>query len=411
MVLSLQTLCILKGKKEGLLDHHDVYDDWWYLLGEDVRMEYLECSLYDKVPEIGRVFTGCKKNNLIYGNIQSGKTRVILSFMWYVIYKLRMCPVVVLRNLKVDRYQFIQRINEYNKNVICNRDYYIKANDILILLNNKDNYGKIDRLDKEYVLLIDEADLLYKTKRRLLKVEKKYDEYKQTSRFNILFTATPLGIFNLWDVVEDSVLNVVSMNKNINNYYGITSLEYGECNTREHEYWKEPLDEFYGRERGLLLITTEYLKQSQYRLSTNIMEYVNNTNKRVCIMIHNANGIVFRNVMVRNRIKNINRAIQYAYDRMGYDHIIIISKRLASRGISYVSSDYRFHITDQIFRKTKGGDRMMQNIRCCGIYDTADAPKLWTTGNCMRYLFRMYEKVEREVEYWENRCNNNRIVC
>jgi hypothetical protein len=67
-------------------------------------------------------------------------------------------------------------------------------------------------------------------------------------------------------------------------------------------------------------------------------------------------------------------------------HFVFIAHRLASRGLSFVSSDYKRHLTHQILKLNTNVVSNIQKTRLCGIYSPNQELKLYV--NCLK----MFEK-------------------
>jgi hypothetical protein len=73
---------------------------------------------------------------------------------------------------------------------------------------------------------------------------------------------------------------------------------------------------------------------------------------------------ILRNISINKIIDNLSNN----------NHIIFIANRLSNRGLSYVSSDYKRHLTHQITKVKAKTTNFLQSLRILGIYQ--NKPKL-----------------------------------
>jgi hypothetical protein len=71
-----------------------------------------------------------------------------------------------------------------------------------------------------------------------------------------------------------------------------------------------------------------------------------------------------------------------------HSHISIIAGNLASRGISFVSSDYSLHLTDQYFvpGKKTHGENYLQSLRILGCYQSRSQLTLWCSRSTWKAI-------------------------
>ena len=78
---------------------------------------------------------------------------------------------------------------------------------------------------------------------------------------------------------------------------------------------------------------------------------------------------------------SISEVLQLLVDdpEHNHSHISIISGHLASRGISFVSTDYSLHLTDQYLYAAKNthGENLLQSLRILGCYSDNIPLTLW----------------------------------
>ena len=69
-----------------------------------------------------------------------------------------------------------------------------------------------------------------------------------------------------------------------------------------------------------------------------------------------------------------------------HKHIIFIANRLANRGVSFVSSDYKRHLTHQVTKFNKNKSKNLQSLRILGVYNDSPSLNLYLTEMCYNNL-------------------------
>jgi len=180
-------------------------------------------------------------------------------------------------------------------------------------------------------------------------------------------------------------------------------------------------ESFLQKESGMILHTVVKEREHHYQ----IQNYLRRTYPKMTIITYNGDGI---RVICKNRsmkpfadrkeVNNygqlinkyhimedihcfrnysISEVLQLLVDDPEHDHahICIIAGHLASRGISFVSSDYSRHLTDQYFYAAKAthGENLLQSLRILGCYQDNQPLTLWCS-----------EKT------WDNISEHNKII-
>ena len=87
---------------------------------------------------------------------------------------------------------------------------------------------------------------------------------------------------------------------------------------------------------------------------------------------------------------NISEVLQILKNDPIHNHqfISIISGHLASRGISFVSSDYSLHLTDQYFSPGTNthGENLLQSLRILGCYKDNNPLTLWCSEQTWKLI-------------------------
>jgi hypothetical protein len=363
------------------------------LKSPDKLSERFKNSLYDKL-KIEK-----NTNSLVIGDVQSGKTDVMIGYC-YKSKKLGKKVLYLVRNMKSDAEQLqerfqkiseefpiqVKRINEYGseKQIRKMESLEGKNADVIICLMNPTSISKfeilVEKFGFEFNICVDESDLISgddgSGERSLKRLR------DNSKRFNFLaVTATPIAtVFNM----------------NINYFYKLprnihyTHIEHPRIqwltlfptSSKNYELDLENMNQILrsGLQKkiciALMVTTIENKKQ------TDIVQSLLTTNPKYLGIIYNQNSVsILRNVhgMIRNvkDNKTINEAISNAV-ALG-KHIVILAGKKADRGISFVSKDYKYHLTDLYLRSDENPtihcESLIQRLRILGKYTHKEPDK------------------------------------
>lgn len=484
---SLQSLCISsieeqKCENSNNFNYEELHNKEFHFTSTSVKKEVISLRLkrlHNRLEDIV-----CSNNCLIVGDVQSGKTRMIISSCWFNQYIDNMSTVVVLRNITYDIFQLKQRVDEFNKMFIQDKNFYIrfvyckdidsipknptivaalanpyqtgkiiklffgmknletkgifeKGSDKFYLVNEKD-YQKFDdkgilgfgkRMDiytningllqvsrkikqnkmydlftpnslprEKYCLIIDEVDNTKKSINSISKLEIPLDKIKEFAHKMYGFTATPIN-----SIVNDNFSRLVKMDI-VENYIGVDKVDISIIEDNLGIYDLDSVyTKFMSKSHGIMLHNTTI-----YTLDhMNIAYDLKSKYKGLVTMSHNALGVTVytdvedysnyltkRELLKYKRKKNsigyvhnfkkfsFSKVLQIIKDHNNSEdiHISIVSRIIASRGMSYVSEDYGWHVTDEILLDINGtADSLLQAMRCCGIWSENNSITLWTT--------------------------------
>ena len=404
--------------------------------------------------DIDKIFSS--SNTLIYGDIQSGKTKYILFSCWWSLYVLKMSCIVVLRNIKSDSYQLIQRIEEFNKEYLTSPISLFPLDSetlepekpsVLITLSNSTRLTKLERVNYEYTLIVDEVDLLYKSESgENFKVERPYSILTENSTYMIGVTATPLSVIRL----EPKFNNLILVPKK-ESYVSIMDINHsvirGLCENDIRGVWGL----FSNKPKGLLL----HAVNTTIAMHSLTAKKLSELHPEMAIVVHNGTGIsiisktdiiidstskkkkqkvrsssvgtmsenwkVYCTTTKYNTQETFSTHYEHIFDssytipeilqlikddKRRYTHTVIISKLLSSRGMSYVSSDYKLHVSDQIYCANFIGSSLIQGVRICGNWENNKNVTLHTPVSIMTELIKHYLFVKRCMEHI-NKCKLN----
>jgi hypothetical protein len=205
------------------------------------------------------------------------------------------------------------------------------------------------------------------------------------------------------DIDVDSIIDTLyndnmTLSSSLNNIYDIKNIE--------------SIQEIYSslllKDHSILLHTVSKFKEYHIDLA----EYIFDLFPQFTVLTYNGDGIrilTCRLINVKKVTSNnygqlinkyhysegvhhfknysISEVLQIIKD---HSHISIISGNLASRGISFVSSDYSIHLTDQYFvpGKKTHGESYLQSLRILGCYNDSKDLTLWCTERTWELIFQ-----------------------
>lgn len=369
--------------------------------------------LYGKLEEIIQ-----HNKLLIHGELQSGKTGYIIALCWYSNFVENQYSVVVLRNIKQDKLQLLKRIDEFNKCVIVNPKYFIGQKTI-VTLSNKTQLSRVcvelcgkyslgtryftkkAQIFTDKILLVNGVfyndSNVFRSKSGSYKIEAFHDQpkvgynlivdeadlflerlgfLKTNCRKNYGVTATGLGCIQFYE----NAVNIPTPK----NYKSIVDIDIAV---------EEDVDKIYkhflAKKRGIILHNTKHRIADHMTIAQRLYRKY----PKLVVLVHNSKGIS----LMGGRVfvgQSISQILQKFINK---SHIAIIARMTASRGVSYVSSDYTRHITDQILLNTKSSNaRLFQYIRCCGIFN--ETPTLWTSKSLKKKILKYYSSTNKKLK-------------
>jgi hypothetical protein len=408
---SLYSMCAQKVITSGDYVNCDMYHGKHSI----VDLQEVAQRLKHRAQFMGEYSSSKKQNILIAGCVQSGKTNELLSYCWWSIFVCRRMIIFLTRNIKADTNQLIDRIKFFNENFIKNPDLFIEISAPLSkkigIVISMANYSRINTLnivlsEVKFNLCIDEVDTTIKSrtkKNSSYKMESVFKKLEEKSSHQVGATATQFAVF----AGRISSLDKVLKMKNPRNYYGIDKLKlkfvtvHPDFLAYENAHLDSNIpiiyDQLMKRQEGFVMLhSTTKIKDIQYLVASRIYrDYPS-----ITTLVINGNGIKFYckdNNISPEIYKNlkINDALQMI---KSHPRIAIVAGNIASRGVSFVSSDYNRHITDQYYvpSKTTHGESLLQGLRILGCYSDNKKLRLWCEKNvwaCINQHYRILNKI------------------
>ena len=312
-----------------------------------------------------------KQKHLVYGNVQSGKTKeIVQKIREETVFK----KVLVVQSLLTCLSQYITRlIDEKIRFEVINKETRSldPEADVYVVMGNRYRYDYFTALFEQdpfcFMLIVDEVDLVT---RNCPFVKNPY-AVKQ-----IHVTATPYTL----KPVYESVSNVPVTT----NYYGLTN---NKLTVSYEDDILASVDNFLKEPTGMLLINRLSKVSEMKKMVKNLSGL--HTNVPV-ILLSNLKKVHLNGKVFRIRVSNVSKIIDRFID---HPHLIFVANRLASRTVSYVSSDFSRHLTTQITKIKSNVTNFVQGLRICGIYKDSPSLKIILPTGQEDKFEKTYQKV------------------
>ena len=379
----------------------------------------------------------------LIGHIQSGKTHEEINYCFESVNTHELPVIFIVRNIKEDSLQLRARFGEicpklnvkiFSHLTIQSAVEFMDTLGIIILLCNEHQLLRMKQvLQKyrgDYNLCIDEVDFSIKTKTDESIIDVYMDLLKQGANHILGATATPIAIFS--SESNNSILSKVKKLNPKSNYQGIENLNVKfvePCINKSMLSDLPTITSIYSsllqKEHAIILHTVK--KEKVYH--SEIFDILTEWYPEFTTIIYNGDGI---KVMCKNRNGNqltksrkinkygsinkyfhgadnihyfinwsISEVLQILADDSEYNHshISIISGHLASRGISFVSSDYSLHLTDQYFHPSilSHGENLLQSLRILGCYKDNRSITLWCSEKTWKSILSQNKIINKLV--------------
>ena len=373
----------------------------------------------------------------LVGHVQSGKTIEEINYCYTSVTKYKRPVIFIVRNITADQLQLRARFLEHTKikvellSLVTTQQAVacMETAGVIILLCNTHQLFKMKQIVQmfsgEYHVCIDEVDFSIKSRNLLSTIDMHLKFIKQNASHILGATATPCALF-----FTDRTLSRVKAIQPNKRYRGIESLSVNfvdSCIIRKESDF--PLcdmaamdtiyDDFMGRPRGFILHTVVKEKENHYK----IQEYLAQTYEDLTVIVYNGDGIkVYRKShgpLAEHKTLNKFNQLVCKYDRAGDyhhfhrwaisdvlqlfvddSHIAVVAGHLAARGISFVSSDYRLHLTDQYFYAARNthGENLLQSLRILGCYSDSAPLRLWCSERTWDAIISQNKIIRNIVE-------------
>jgi hypothetical protein len=404
---------------------------------------------YEITPELKTInfVNPQEKHYIIDGNIQSGKTKTLISFCVSSL-AVKQKVVIIVRNFKEDCTQLINSINTINKihnaylreksgmsfdyEACSSKDLYKwmfeKHCNVLVLMANTtqlSTFAKVavDNKFHDFSLFIDEADALMNTihTNKEISVFNMMHIIFNQSKLAFLISATNYANFFKDGTSPSRFIKV----KQHSNYKGIEDIEFEILpvfikSKKGTVFEKSPslhnvlrtlsYRPVYDNHPTILLTKCTHLVIHQTEFiqtistskewnerwtaigynGTGITMYHHSFNKMDKITIDGVDGVKFGGIFTFKNI-GIMKALTYLRENGGkevFSRIVVISGHFASRCINFMDKDYTWHLTDEYLdtSSTMNCVDLIQSLRICGIHRVVTPLKVWCNEEVMNNI-------------------------
>ena len=387
----------------------------------------------------------------LVGYVQSGKTIEEINYCYRSIHEYQVPVIFIVRNITADQLQLRSRFNKSGLEIkllnTLTQDKaieFMESLGVIILLCNEWQLQKIRRIINlftgKYNLCIDEVDFSIKSKDLISPIDTLLKDIKKKANHILGATATPFALFS-----SEKSLSKVRRIKPNENYRGIETLNVNyvdSCIIRSEDDF--PLcdmgamdtiyESFNLKDHGVILHTVVKERENHYK----IQRYLSHVYPNMTVVVYNGDGIKiickhrnnkpfadskelngYRQLINRYNLLDdnihyfqnysISEVLQLLVDDPEYNHthISIISGHLASRGISFVSTDYSLHLTDQYYYASKSahGENLLQSLRILGCYQDTAPLTLWVSKKTWKSIELQNKIINNLVNGVDNSMN------
>lgn len=364
----------------------------------------------------------------LVGDVQSGKTIHEINYCYESIFIHKIPVVFIIRNILADKLQLIERFKQFdfkiNVKTINDSDLFKEIGVVIVLCNHVQLQKLNDNITwKRYNLCIDEVDFSIKSKNFSSKIDKLIYSLKSSANHILGATATPFAVLS-----SEKMLCKVKKLSRSDNYKGITDINVNYIEpviikninrfpVCDHLTIKKVYSNLLTKDKSVLLHTV--VKEKIFQKS--LFDYLSLRWPMFTLILYNGDGITVRS---NRKIEYFKKSRRYSMTKEGVHifrdysisqvlqlvkddtHISIISGHLASRGISFVSTDYSLHLTDQYFHPSKSthGENLLQSIRLLGCYNDSVELTLWCSKEVYTQIIEQYNFINDII----NECKNNK---
>ncbi len=335
----------------------------------------------------------------VFGEVQSGKSNEIISYILWSILVCKRRVLVVVRNATADSEQLLRRLTYFVKGVHLER----ALKKVKIILMNKIRISSyLARSRRNYNICVDEADLIIRTdSSEPTEFEQLMGELIERSKHTALITATPYALFVRAARLDLALPSVFKMIPGVN-YKGLKQIQHVHVDSRSSEVRNgEPdpnipliYNEFLSKDHGIILHNVTRVNKTQNLVAKEVRSFY--TREQLEIIVFNGQSITLYETRGKYA-KSISEALQKLKDA-GISHICIIAGAMADRGVSFVSTDYEWHLTDQYYTPPVSAhlESMTQAIRLFGCYNDSRVLTLWSMEWVWEKL-QEYHKLTRRM--------------
>lgn len=374
------------------------------------------------------------KYTVIKGHVQSGKTNFMICASALFV-SMGYSVVHLLRDRTSDRDQIHDRLlrfqEDHNKafgqtmTVIKTAGAGAKSVNqprIYLSLCNNTSVAKVLSIvtasDRPYILFIDEVDFV--DSGDATKKYKAIQDMKKAAYCVFGVSATIMDPLGKENITSKNIILLGTESKH-GVYKGLDRVQLLEIDDK-CKYTGAVDCDLFEEDKDLAAFIDEFVERQPIR-------YVKMTHPNICLVnicrtkgpcfkaqvdlgkshpnlvtiVYNGDGVSFRQgETVSKERTTISKFLQKLKDNGGvakYPHIMIFAGDLAGRCISFVSEDYKWHLSDQRLLISSSCDEpeLIQKIRLCGVYNDDIPLKLYATKNTIAELRKAYLRQEEII--------------
>lgn len=379
-----------------------------------------------KIDEINDIIKHLKGRFLtIKGYVQSGKTNFIICASILCLLS-GYSVAIILRDYKVDQEQIHVRILEFMKKI--NSSFSVtksgKINkssqpSIYLALGNANSINKVYEHMKEntdkYILMIDEVDYVDSSTNTL-----------KNSKINII-KENAHCIFGISATIMDPIGKTLVTPKDLilltpqENYKGIPDIFM--INVPDECKFTSKIDsDLFETDCDLYNFIKDFDKSHSFtnlewthpniclirnctakRPYINVQERISKEFPDLTTIVYNGNGIICKkgdnNIKSKGTISDMLQTLKDNDGLVNHKRIIIFAGNLAGRSISFVSRDYKWHLTHQrlLVSDTCDEAELIQLIRLLGVYNDNIPLYLYTTEKTWKDLCSAHYRQEEII--------------
>jgi hypothetical protein len=334
-------------------------------------------------------------NTLLYGEVQSGKTGMIMRYIKH--YSITTIKVLIVQNSLTMLSQYKNVLGKLN--IPCcsiskkNEENTYRNEKVIIAIYNKFRIKALTRFLnknnlKNYSLVLDESDQYYhKIMKQQLFLEAKHILhvtatpfiYKKINPFYNVVKIKPTQ--NYVGIHQINIVPIHILLKPYDPSYNSFLIKLQETRNKVDDFIATPLG-------GMMLINWASQVDNMRFIASKLTE----SNSTVPIIVLTTISYIYHNkTIVPIKVKNVQSLI----DKFNTNsHIIIIANRYSTRGLNYTNNNYTRFITHQLIVANKNITNFIQKCRILGNRtDEHPCPVLYCMTSDISYITKLKNRL------------------
>jgi hypothetical protein len=361
---------------------------------DDVEKKSLLTDKGSLRPNVHYEYIVPQHHMLLYGQVQSGKTKKIMDYIKN--YKNNFIKIIVIQNSvsMLTQYEQILKTQSIKYKIINNQTSKTryKQEEVIITIHNKYRMNMLTDYLKQNQINLHKCCMVLDESDQYLEKIKNENIFKEVK--NVLHvTATPFKYVKRFKPDKVVVIKASSEYIGIDkvNMVPIALPEGWDILEMSIEIRRILSEHFFVKEKGFMLINCFTRIQQMINEGNDLSR--RHPNVPIIVLTTNTH-IILNGESQIVKTKNIQQLI----DRFNNSpHIVIIANRLSNRGINYTNNDYSRHITDQISIGKGTYANFIQKCRIFGIHkdiDIQNKPTIFCLSTKPDYIHRLKRRIE-----------------